>query len=166
MYKTLCMRTNLYSFHFLLFLLIAAVPLSSCKKGSTLGADSNTTKCNPNNLPNQFRSIFLSDPIPNSTEEQALAVFHFSQTMKSYANTPCKALPNECGTTLRVQNVSGKKMKLAYSVIYSQGNNNWQSDGFVELLPDSSCNVGTITSNCGWITTEGLRVLKRSLSLD
>lgn len=160
------MNSSHYSSRILLLLLGANLLFSACKKGAGIDADSSSTKCIPTLLPNQFRSIFLSDPIPNSTEEQALAVFHFSQSMKTYSNTPCKALPNECSTQLRVQNVSGKKMRLAYSISYSQGNNNWQSDGFVELLPDSSSQVGQITSNCGWITAEGLRVIKRSLSLD
>lgn len=158
--------SKLYSSQIFLLLILASLVFSACKKGAGIDSDSSSTKCVPTNLPNQFRSIFLSDPIPNTTDEQALAVFHFSQSMKSFSSTPCKALPNECSTQLRIQNVSGKKMRLAYTIAYSQGNNNWQSDGFVELFPDSSASVGQITSNCGWITADGLRVIKRSLSLD
>lgn len=124
------------------------------------------TKCIPNDLPNQFKAIFMSELIPNNAEPSPIAIFQFAQGMKTYTNTTCKNLPNTCSTSLKIQNISGKRMRLAFTIEYLQGNNYWTSDGFADIPKDSCFNSGVVSTNCGWITTEGLKVLKKSVSFE
>ncbi len=136
---------------------------NSCKKSlDDTSSNTSQTKCIPNNLPDQFKAVFVSEQIPNQVEPSPIAIFQFSQGMKTYSNTNCKNLPNTCSTSLKIQNISGRRMKIAYTIEYLQGNNFWTSDGYADILKDSSFNTGIVSTNCGWITTDGLKVIKKS----
>ena len=136
---------------------------NSCKKSlDNTSVNTSQTKCTPNSLPDQFKAVFVSEQIPNQVEPSPVAIFQFSQGMKTYSNTNCKNLPNTCSTSLKIQNISGRRMKIAYTIEYLQGNNFWTSDGYADILKDSSFNTGVVSTNCGWITTEGLKVIKKS----
>jgi hypothetical protein len=142
------------------FFLLAFI---ACEKNIEDSAgNTSQTKCIPNNLPDKFKAVFVSDQFPNQVEPTPVAIFQFSQGMKTYANTNCKNLPNDCSTNLVIQNISGKRMKIAYTIEYLQGSNFWTSDGYADILKDSSFNSGIVSINCGWITAEGLKVIKKS----
>lgn len=141
--------------------------LSSCEKSlEDASGNTSSTKCTPNNLPDQYKAVFVSDQFPNQVEPSPIAIFQFTQGMKTYSNTSCKNLPNTCATSLKIQNISGKRMKIAFTIEYLQGNNYWSSDGYADIPKDSSFNSGLVSTNCGWITTEGLKVIKKSVILE
>ncbi len=144
-------------------ILIILLVSSACEKSiEDSSGNTSQTKCIPNNLPDQFKAVFVSDQFPNQVEPTPIAIFQFEQGMKTYANTNCKNLPNTCATSLRIQNISGKRMKIAYTIEYLQGNNFWTSDGYADILKDSCFSTGIVSTNCGWITAEGLKVIKKS----
>lgn len=147
-----------------LSLLVIILSNLSCEKTiEDSSSNQSTVKCTPNNLPDQYKAVFVSDQVPNQVEPNPIAIFQFSQGMKTYSNTNCKNLPNTCSTSLRIQNISGRKMRIAYTIEYLQGNNYWTSDGFADIQKDSTFNAGVVSTNCGWITAEGLKVVKKSV---
>ncbi|MFY8020775.1 MAG: hypothetical protein ACOVP1_06235 [Bacteroidia bacterium] len=157
------MKTNLQLIRSLC-LVVSLMAMIACEKNLEDSASTNNiVKCTPNALPDQYKAVFVSDQIPNQVEPNPIAIFQFTQGMKTYSNTNCKNLPNACSTSLRIQNISGRKMRIAYTIEYLQGNNYWSSDGFANIAKDSIFNAGVVSTNCGWITSEGLKVVKKSV---
>ncbi len=120
-------------------------------------------KCEPELLSQQHKSIFVDDLMPQATTEGPVAVFKFTQSINSYANTSCKSKPNECKTLLEVQNITDYHIRISYTIHYSMGNNSWSADGFADIAPDSSFQAGQISTNCGWISSGLLQVVKKSV---
>lgn len=142
--------------------LLVCAYVVACNKIPATDPD-NTPKCEPELLSQQHKSIFVDDLMPQATTEGPVAVFKFTQSIKSYSNTACKTKPNECQTILEVQNITDYHIRISYTIHYAMGNNVWSADGFADIPPDSSYLAGPISTNCGWISSGALQVVKKSV---
>jgi hypothetical protein len=158
------MRLFYKQFKFL-FAIGVCIIFSACTKidnGSV--SDTQEPKCKPSELPNQLRAVFVDDLMPNATDVTPVAVFRFTQGIKTYANTNCKTKPNECQTDLLIQNISGLEIGISYTINYELGNNKWSSDGYAKIPPDSTFNAGVVTLNCGWVSSGTMQIIKRGIT--
>lgn len=151
-------------FHFLIVIGISFVFVTCTKIDNSPVKDTQEPNCKPSELPNQLRAVFVDDLMPNATDITPVAVFRFTQGIKTYANTSCKTKPNECQTNLLIQNISGLEIGISYTIYYELGNNKWSSDGYAKILPDSTFNAGIVTLNCGWVSSGTMQIIKRGIT--
>ena len=135
----------------------------SCAK-ERVDSNSPMSKCTPENLPNQYKTIFINDLLPGATSNSPVAVFKFDQSLKSYSNTSCKSKSNECETHLKIQNISGYDIRVSYSINYAHGTNAWSVDGFADIMEDSTFDGGLLNCNCSWISVGSMEVLKKNVT--
>lgn len=151
--------------HYLLvyavLVLVGTSLAGSCKKdGDEPQPEKECTKTTTTNN----RSVNLFDLKTSSAYyNQVVANFKFVQASNTYkGTTSCPFM--DCSTVLIIQNVTPKTITLDFNVIFQLNLAQWNYQGVATVAPNSTAEIGQVSSNCGSIALGSFVIQSASIT--
>jgi len=159
------MYSSIMKSNYIIFTLFVITTLSSCEKDLANANNPSATECQPNQMPQQVRSLNLINPTSSAGTIPIIASFKLFQNLTTYSNTiNCKNKTPDCAVKLVIKNTSERRVLFDYTVNFTSGTNTWQYEGFSSMNPNEIDSVGLISSNCGWISTSTITITPGNIS--
>ena len=126
--------------------------VSACKK-----------KCTSTTTNHSRTEILIDHNNPGNPHwNQAVGNFEFNQSTLLYSGDECD--PNQCSTSLTIQNTADSAFVVSFTLSYINGFNAWNYNGSAEVDPGATKSIGEISKSCSDVSLGSLQIIVTAIS--